>query len=47
MVCRPLRAVDPRAGTRTIPRFKIGPLARYFHVDPSVFMFEKKKARGA
>lgn len=29
------------AGKRTIPRFKIGKLARYFHVDPGVFSFEK------
>ncbi len=29
------------AGKRTIPRFKIGRLARYFHVDPGVFSFEK------
>lgn len=29
------------AGKRAIPRFKIGKLARYFHVDPGVFSFEK------
>ncbi|MBI3272794.1 MAG: helix-turn-helix domain-containing protein [Planctomycetes bacterium] len=28
-------------GKRTIPRFKIGPLAKYFHVSPSVFTFDK------
>lgn len=29
------------AGKRTVPRFKIGKLAAYFHVSPAVFAFEK------
>jgi len=29
------------SGKRTIPRFKIGKLAAYFHVSPAVFPFEK------
>jgi HTH-type transcriptional regulator/antitoxin HigA len=29
------------AGKRTVPRFKIGALAEYFHVPPTVFSFER------
>ncbi|MBI3270724.1 MAG: helix-turn-helix domain-containing protein [Planctomycetes bacterium] len=29
------------SGKRTVPRFKIGKLAAYFHVSPAVFAFEK------
>ena len=29
------------SGKRTLPRFKIGRLANYFHVSPAVFAFEK------
>lgn len=33
------------SGKRAVPRFKIGPLAAFFNIEPAAFAFEHGKAR--